>query len=131
MIQSAAPKSGSSVGKLLKKTGVRVTENTHFKNVEQPNNNKKISKKLNQEPQQRQHQQQKDQRGVLNISTAYGTHLFKTKAVNFKIRLKCTSEIFNVIGIPLGMTVRELKSCLEFICGIPFELQRVSYLDDG
>lgn len=68
---------------------------------------------------------------VLNVAAAYGAQLLKSKAINFKVRIRCTEEIFNVIGMPLGMQIRDLKACLEFICGIPFELQRLSYLDDG
>ena len=67
---------------------------------------------------------------MLNVS-AFGSHLLKSKPINFKVKIRCTDELFNVVGIPLGLQVRDLKACLEFICGIPYDLQRLFYLDDG
>lgn len=68
---------------------------------------------------------------VLNVASAFGSHLLKGKSINFKVLIKCTNETFNVAKFPITMQIRDLKSCLEFICGIPFNLQRLSYLDDG
>lgn len=68
---------------------------------------------------------------IVNIASAFGANALKGKTVDFKILIKCTNEKFNVVGFPLLMKIRNLKACLEFICGIPFNLQRLSYLDEG
>lgn len=68
---------------------------------------------------------------MFNITSAFGAHMTKGKAINFKVHLRCTDEKFNVIKFPITMKIRDLKACLEFICGIPYNLQRLSYLDDG
>lgn len=68
---------------------------------------------------------------VINVATAFGNQALRGKPIDFKILLKCTNETFNVVNFPLNMKIRDLKACLEFICGIPFNLQRLSYLDDG
>jgi hypothetical protein len=68
---------------------------------------------------------------VVNVSAAFGFRAPKGKTIDFKISLRCTSEKFNVYKFPINMKIRDLKSLLEFVCGIPYNLQRLSYLDDG
>lgn len=68
---------------------------------------------------------------VLNVAAAFGQEVSLGKSIDFKIQIRCTNELFNIVKFPLSMKIRDLKACLEFICGIPFNLQRLSYLDDG
>ena len=68
---------------------------------------------------------------LVNVSAAFGFRATKGKTIDFKVLLKCTGETFNVFKFPVNMQVKDLKSLLEFVCGIPFNLQRLSYLDDG
>ena len=68
---------------------------------------------------------------VVNVAAAFGSQATKGKLINLKILLKCTNEKFNVSNFPIALKVRDLKGLLEFICGIPYNLQRLSYLDDG
>lgn len=135
MIQSAQKTSLTRLKKGSKtssKTSIATADQSRSrKESRKEDDQRKQSQQQPQQPQQRHNHQQQRPGAVLNLAVAYGGHLLKSKAVNFKIRLKCTDELFNVVGIPLGMPVRELKACLEFICGIPFELQRLSYLDEG
>ena len=67
---------------------------------------------------------------VVSVAAAFGD-LAKSKSINFKVILKCTNEQFTVKKFPISMKIRDLKSFLEFVCGIPYNLQRLSYLDDG
>ena len=67
----------------------------------------------------------------INIATALGLKVINSKLINFKVQIRCTSEKFEVTNFPVQVRVRELKGLLELICGIPFNLQRLSYLDDG
>ena len=67
----------------------------------------------------------------INVESAFGSEISKLKSISFKVFLKCTNEQFSVKKFPVSMKVRELKSLLEFVCGIPYNLQRLSYLDDG
>lgn len=73
----------------------------------------------------------KSQDIVLNVAAAFGQEASKSKLIDFKVQIKCTHETFNIFKFPLSMKIRDLKACLEFICGIPYNLQRLSYLDDG
>lgn len=68
---------------------------------------------------------------ILNVAAAFGQQASQGKSIDFKILIKCTNELFNIVKFPLSMKIRDLKACLEFICGIPFNLQRLSYLDEG
>lgn len=68
---------------------------------------------------------------MVNVTSAFGPDVAKLKSISFKVLLKCTNEQFIVKKFPVSMKVRELKSLLEFVCGIPYNLQRLSYLDDG
>ncbi|CAF0933556.1 unnamed protein product [Brachionus calyciflorus] len=68
---------------------------------------------------------------ILNVAAAFGQQALLGKSIDFKVQIKCTNEIFNIVKFPLSMKIRDLKSCLEFICGVPYNLQRLSYLDDG
>jgi hypothetical protein len=67
----------------------------------------------------------------LNTAAILGFDASKTKTVHFKVIIKCTHEQFNVNSFPLNMKIRDLKGLLELITGIPYNLQRLSYLDDG
>ncbi|XP_041375849.1 LOW QUALITY PROTEIN: uncharacterized protein LOC121388539 [Gigantopelta aegis] len=51
----------------------------------------------------------------------------------FKINVKveATEETFRLPEVYNEMKVTELKNYMEFITGIPFHLQRISYLDEG
>jgi hypothetical protein len=68
---------------------------------------------------------------IVNVAAAFGFRAPKGKTIDFKILLRCTSEKFNVYKFPINMKIRDLKNFLEFVCGIPYNLQRLSYLDDG
>jgi hypothetical protein len=47
------------------------------------------------------------------------------------IHLRSTGERFTLKTIHFDTKVRELKTVLEIICGIPAHLQLLSYLDEG
>ena len=47
------------------------------------------------------------------------------------IHLRSTGERFQLQTINFDTRVRELKTILEIICGIPAHLQILSYLDEG
>jgi hypothetical protein len=51
--------------------------------------------------------------------------------INLKVEIKCTNEKFDLSKLSPNIKIRDLKAELEFICGIPFQLQRLSYLDEG
>lgn len=76
-------------------------------------------------------QEDNNKSAIVNVANAFSTDISKLKSISFKVHLKCTNEYFNVKKFPVSMKVRDLKSLLEFVCGIPFDLQRLSYLDDG
>ncbi|XP_008582172.1 PREDICTED: ankyrin repeat domain-containing protein 60, partial [Galeopterus variegatus] len=48
-----------------------------------------------------------------------------------RVRLEETGEMFLVTNCRSDMTVRELKAELDLLVGIPFNLQRLQYLDQG
>ncbi|XP_033042760.1 ankyrin repeat domain-containing protein 60 [Trachypithecus francoisi] len=48
-----------------------------------------------------------------------------------RVRLEETGELFRVANCRGDMTVRELKEELDLMVGIPFNLQRLQYLDEG
>ncbi|KFO31329.1 Serine/threonine-protein phosphatase 4 regulatory subunit 1 [Fukomys damarensis] len=48
-----------------------------------------------------------------------------------RVRLEETGEMFRVANCRGNMTVRELKEDLDLMVGIPFDLQRLQYLDQG
>ncbi|XP_003932754.3 ankyrin repeat domain-containing protein 60 [Saimiri boliviensis] len=48
-----------------------------------------------------------------------------------RVRLEETGEMFRVANCRGDMTVRELKEELDLMVGIPFNLQRLQYLDEG
>ncbi|KAL4833187.1 hypothetical protein H8958_009523 [Nasalis larvatus] len=48
-----------------------------------------------------------------------------------RVRLEETGEIFRVANCRGDTTVRELKEELDLMVGIPFNLQRLQYLDEG
>ncbi|KAM6147522.1 ankyrin repeat domain-containing protein 60 [Erethizon dorsatum] len=48
-----------------------------------------------------------------------------------RVRLEETGEMFRVADCRSDMTVRELKEDLDLMVGIPFNLQRLQYLDQG
>ena len=52
-------------------------------------------------------------------------------AFSIHIVLVPTEETFNLDDTYNDMTVSELKDDLEFATGIPVNIQRLSYLDDG
>ena len=47
------------------------------------------------------------------------------------IHLRSTGERFQLHSIHYDTKIRELKTILEIICGIPAHLQLLSYLDEG
>ncbi len=67
----------------------------------------------------------------LIAASLLGLEPTKTKTVSFKVVIKCTYEQFSINQFPVSMKIRDLKGFLELIAGIPFNLQRLSYLDDG
>ncbi len=48
-----------------------------------------------------------------------------------RILIKETGETFSLKNVTLSLNVKDLKGILEFTCGLPFNIQRLSYLDDG
>ncbi|XP_006896979.1 PREDICTED: ankyrin repeat domain-containing protein 60 [Elephantulus edwardii] len=52
-------------------------------------------------------------------------------AFALRVRLEETGELFHVTNCRSDMTVRELKEELDLVAGIPFNLQRLQYLDQG
>ncbi|XP_075383804.1 ankyrin repeat domain-containing protein 60 [Tenrec ecaudatus] len=48
-----------------------------------------------------------------------------------RVRLEETGEMFRVANCRSDMTVREFKEELDLMVGIPFNLQRIQYLDQG
>lgn len=48
-----------------------------------------------------------------------------------RVRLEETGELFRVANCRNDMTVRELKEELDLMVGIPFNLQRLHFLDQG
>ncbi|KAI5947632.1 Ankyrin repeat domain-containing protein 60 [Manis javanica] len=48
-----------------------------------------------------------------------------------RVLLEETAELFRVTNCRSDMTVRELKEELDLLAGIPFNLQRLQYLDQG
>jgi len=55
--------------------------------------------------------------------------VFSNQMLN--IHLRSTGEQFKLKTIHFDTKVRELKTILEIICGIPAHLQLLSYLDEG
>lgn len=55
----------------------------------------------------------------------------KGKYIPLTMKLVDTGEVFTLKNITPTMTIRELKSYLEFCTGIPVSLQRLHYLDEG
>lgn len=53
------------------------------------------------------------------------------KRVSFDVILRCTKERFKVRDVSIRMKIHELKGLLEFICGIPSNIQKLYYLDEG
>ncbi|XP_064132508.1 ankyrin repeat domain-containing protein 60 [Loxodonta africana] len=52
-------------------------------------------------------------------------------AFSMRVRLEETGEVFRVTNCRSDMTVRELKEELDLMVGVPFNLQRLQYLDQG
>nr|XP_015220578.1 PREDICTED: ankyrin repeat domain-containing protein 60 [Lepisosteus oculatus] len=48
-----------------------------------------------------------------------------------RVRLRDTGELYSVAECRAGTRVKELKTALELVAGIPTEFQRLSYLDEG
>jgi len=55
----------------------------------------------------------------------------KGKYIPLTIKIIDTGEVFTLRNVTPMMTVKELKSYLEFATGIPVNLQRIHYLDEG
>jgi hypothetical protein len=53
------------------------------------------------------------------------------KTINFTINIRTTKEKYKVSKCSVRMKIHELKGLLEFICGIPANLQKLYYLDEG
>ena len=67
----------------------------------------------------------------ISIATAHAGFRFKGKTVSFKVLIRFTGEKFNVNDCPVNLKIKDLKGFLEFICGIPFNAQKLCYLDEG
>lgn len=50
---------------------------------------------------------------------------------SLRVKLEETGELFRVANCRSDMTVRELKEELDLMVGIPFNLQRLHFLDQG
>ena len=72
-----------------------------------------------------------DRTNFVNVSAVFGLKASYGKLVDLKINIKCTNETFNVSKFPINLKIQDLKNLLEFVCGIPYNIQRLSYLDDG
>ena len=53
------------------------------------------------------------------------------KYIPLTMKIVDTGEVFHLKNITPTMTIKELKSYLEFCTGIPVSLQRLHYLDEG
>lgn len=78
----------------------------------------------------------------LRASTRGRSHVGDPQAVNhatdvvpdvfaMRVLLEDSGEMFRVTNCRSNMTVRELKEELDLTAGIPFNLQRLQYLDQG
>jgi len=54
-----------------------------------------------------------------------------TRTYNIKINLVDTGEVFIVTNVSNKTEIRNLKTNLELVAGIPSHLQRIMYLDQG
>ena len=67
----------------------------------------------------------------IGLRTGRATTKDGGKAV-FNIFVKLfTGEKFPLKNISSDMKIRDLKMYMEFATGVPFHMQRISYLDDG
>lgn len=55
----------------------------------------------------------------------------KGKQIPLTLKLRDTDEVFTLKNVTSMTTIKELKSYLEFCTGIPANLQRLHYLDEG
>jgi hypothetical protein len=67
----------------------------------------------------------------INIANAHSAFRYKGKTVSFKVLLRFTNEKFSVNNCPVNLKVKDLKGFFEFICGIPYNVQKLCYLDEG
>ena len=65
----------------------------------------------------------------VNHSPCYFCHSISQQMLH--IHLRSTGERFLLKSIHYDTKVRQLKTILEIICGIPAHLQLLSYLDEG
>lgn len=63
--------------------------------------------------------------GVGSLSSIKGKHMPLT------LKIVDTGEVFTLKNVTSMTTIKELKSYLEFATGIPVNLQRLHYLDEG
>jgi hypothetical protein len=105
----------------------KISANLEVPNSKLPMQNAKTSKQSTTS-----NKQEKRSEVIINVAAAFGNQVAaRGKAITFKVTLTCTNETFNVVNFPQNLKVRDLKSLLEFVCGIPYNLQRLSYLDEG
>ena len=55
----------------------------------------------------------------------------KDRYFNITIKILPTREVFTVKKIYNEMKIRELKALAEFATGIPYNMQKLRYLDEG
>lgn len=55
----------------------------------------------------------------------------KFKNLHLSLKLTDTGELFQLKNVNSNMTIKDLKSHLEFVAGIPVFLQRLHYLDES
>ena len=55
----------------------------------------------------------------------------KTAPFDTYINISCTGEKFLLKNVHAEMKIRELKCYAELVVGIPYNLQRLQYLDEG
>jgi hypothetical protein len=58
-------------------------------------------------------------------------HLISVDIRMLNIHLRSTNERFALKDVSFDTKVRDLKTILEIVCGIPAHLQCLSYLDEG
>lgn len=53
------------------------------------------------------------------------------KDIPVKVQFVTTGELFPIRFVKPDMKIKELRGCLELAAGIPSDLQKVFYLDQG
>ncbi len=60
-----------------------------------------------------------------------GSGVAKKKFLRVSTKLLPTGEVFQIRKVHSEMTIRELRASVEFAAGVPFNMQKLRYLDEG